>query len=225
MVLLPYVVEDLVNGVTNRGNSTQAGDRHALFVVGTDRDRTRLHADNHTAVVTAEGIIVLHEEVDFLVTEVVWYVIQIAIWTRVGEVQRRQHAVIRQRDQAGDQFDDPRRADVMTKIRLGRAHQQFLIVGKHLLHRQRFDTIVGFCSGTVGVDVFDLIRGNAGIFHRLMHHLYRAAGAWIRSGFVERIAGGGIRENFTVNGGATCDSMFVLFKHDRPGPFTDGHTR
>ena len=95
LALLPDVVEDLVNGVANRGDGTETGDRDALFVVDADRNGTRIHADNHAAVITAERIIVLHEEVDFPIAEVVRHVVQIAVRTRVIEVQRRQHAVIR----------------------------------------------------------------------------------------------------------------------------------
>ena len=111
----------------------------------------------------------------------------------------------------------------MAKVRLGGADQQFLVVGEHLFHCQRFDAVIRFSAGTVGVDVLNLLRGNARIFHRLMHHLYGTAGARIRSGFVERIAGGGVGEYFTVNGGAARDGVLVLFQHHGARAFTNRH--
>ena len=224
VVLRPDVFQNLVERVANCGYCTDARDSHTLRIIGTDRNGRGLHAQDHAAVVAAEGIVILHEDVHFAIAKFIRHIVQIAIRSCLAEIQRRQYAVVRQCCQTGNQFHNPRCANVVAKVRFGGAHQQFIVVSKDLFHCQRFDTVIGFSTRTVRVDVVDLLRCDARICHCLVHDLHRTAGTRIWPGLMESIAGSGVREDLTINGRPTGYCMLILFQYDSARTFTNRHT-
>ena len=113
-------------------------------------------------------------------------VIEVAIWIRRFEVDRRRDEIVVQRLHREDRFRRRRRAQDMSGHRLRRADWNIVSVcAQGLFDCERLALVIKLCTRAMRIDIANFLCADTGFLQSAPHCLSRINAIWIRRRYME----------------------------------------